>query len=123
MFSYKPETTKAEFAKTLSLTTELVSSVLNLEVPESLEQAVEQNFILPITYRNSSGNKLSNLLLKFDLPGGFEMELPALNPAPNLNNVWQLPNLEAEAQGKVELKGKFTTTSGLSSDIKIAVGF
>lgn len=123
LFSYKPETTKAEFAKTLSLTTELVSSVLNLEVPESLEQAVEQNFILPITYRNSSGNKLSNLLLKFDLPGGFEMELPALNPAPNLNNVWQLPNLEAEAQGKVELKGKFTTTSGLSSDIKIAVGF
>ncbi len=123
LFSYKPATTKAEFAKTLSLTTELVSSVLNLEVPESLEQAVDQNFILPITYRNSSGNKLSNLLLKFDLPGGFEMELPSLNPAPNLNNIWQLPNLEAEAQGKVELKGKFTTTLGVSSDIKIAVGF
>ena len=123
IITYEPENIKAQYAKTLSLTTEVVASVLNLELTGPAQLPEGQPLTLTADYQNSSAQALKGLVLRLTTPGGFELELPQLTPLPGTNNTWLLPDLEPLAKAKIELKGKFTevATAG-KQEIRVAVG-
>jgi len=121
--TYEPENIKAQYAKTLFLSTEVVASVLNLELSGPAQLPKGQVMALTATYRNSSTQTLKGLVLRLTMPGGFELELPQLTTLSGMNNTWLLPDLEPLNKAKVELKGKFTevATAG-QQEIRVAVG-
>ena len=121
--TYEPENIKAQYAKTLSFTTEVVASVLNLELVGPSQLPEGEDMTLAATYRNSSAQPLSGLVVRLTAPGGFELELPTLTPLSGATNTWFLADLEPLAEAKVEFKGRFTdiSTSG-QQELRVAVG-
>ncbi len=124
LIAYEPANIKAQFTKTLMVSTQLVASVVNLELQGPDKLAISQPATLAIKYRNSSTAKLVNLRLRLNLPGGFELEVPALAPEAGQNNIWKLPDLEPQSEGSFELKGKFSPAAqGVQQSVGVAVGF
>ncbi|MDP3986284.1 MAG: hypothetical protein U1C53_02885 [Candidatus Veblenbacteria bacterium] len=121
--TYEPENISAQYAKTLNVATQVVASVLNLELTGPAQLPEAEPLSLSATYRNSSAEPLSGLVVRFTSPGGFELELPQLTPLSGAGNTWLLPDLEPLAEGKVEFKGRFTEASAAGKqEIRVAVG-
>jgi hypothetical protein len=123
LFSYEPANFKAQFNKNVAFTTEIVTSVLNIDITNPDQLPIDQTLVLGITYKNSSTSKLTGALVKLTVPNGFELELPQLTPLVNSTNIWQLNDIEARGENKVELKGRFTSiaTPG-PQEFKLAIG-
>ncbi len=121
---YEPENLNAQYNKIVNASVKLVASVLNLELagPSQLP-AGGQPLVVSATYKNSSTSKLERLAVRLTSPGGFELEVPQLEPVPNSQSTWRLPDLEPKAEGKVEFKGTFTdaATAG-GQELRVAVG-
>lgn len=123
IITYEPGNINAQYARTLNFSTELVASVLNLELAGQAQLPSGEDLALTATYRNSSTEALTNLVVRLSLPSGFELDLPSLSAMPGANNTWFLPDLEPLAEGKIEFKGRFTEISSQGGqDIRVAVG-
>ena len=123
IITYEPGNINAQYARTLNFATEVVASVLNLELVGQAQLPVGEDLALTATYRNSSAQALTGLVIRLTVPGGFELDLPTLTAMPGANNTWFLPDLEPLAEAKVEFKGRFTELSSQETqDIRVAVG-
>jgi hypothetical protein len=123
VFTYEPDNFRAQFAKNVTVKTKIVASVVNVELTGPAQLPADQTLLLTATYRNSSANKLSGLVLRLTLPNGFELELPPLQPLSGSNNTWQLPDIEPRGEGKIELKGKFTEAAAAGNqEFRVIVG-
>ena len=123
VFTYEPENFRAQFAKNVTVKTKIVASVVNVELAGPAQLPADQPLLLTTTYRNSSANKLSGLVLSLTLPSGFELELPQLQPLSGSNNTWQLPDIEPRGEGKIELKGKFTEAAAAGNqEFRVTIG-
>ncbi len=121
--TYEPENINAQYARTLNFSTELVASVLNLELSGPTQLPVAESFNLTATYRNSSVQSLNGLVIRLIAPSGFELELPSLSALSGANNTWLLPELAPLMEAKVEFRGRFTDlVSPDKQVIKVAVG-
>jgi len=121
---YEPNNIKAQFTKTLSFSTKLVASAINLDLAGLAKVAVDQPVTLAVKYHNSSTAKLVGLRLRLNLPGGFDLEVPSLEAESGQNNVWRLRDLEPQGDGKFELKGKFSSASQVGDQsLGVAIGF
>lgn len=124
VLTYQPESFNAQFAKTVAATTEVVASVVTLELVSPPQLPIDQPLTLAVSYKNSSAGKLAGLLLRLTSPGGFELELPKLEPLPGGTSTWKLPDLEPRADGKLELKGRFTEAAQPGAqEFRLAIGF
>ncbi|MFH1867003.1 MAG: hypothetical protein ABIJ81_02880 [Patescibacteria group bacterium] len=123
VFTYEPANFRAQFAKTIFTSTELVASVLNLELDAPPQLPQDQDLSLKVTYNNTSTNALANLALKLSGPSGFELELPSLEAVPSEHNLWRLPPLEAKSDNELSLVGRFTTAASAGEqDFAVAIG-
>lgn len=121
--SYEPENIKAQYSKTLNFSTEVVASVLNLELSGQAQLPEGEVLALTATYKNSSAEVLKGLVMRLSMPGGFELELPSLSAFSGADNTWLLPDLEPLAEAKVEFKGRFTDVSVAGKqEIRVSVG-
>lgn len=124
VLTYEPESFKAQFAKTVSVVTEIVASVLTLNVTAPPQLPIDQPLSLLVSYRNSSANKLGGLVLRLTAPSGFELEVPTLEVFGKSGSAWKLADLEPRAEGKAELKGRFTDAAlAGAQELRLAVGF
>lgn len=123
IITYEPANINAQYSRTLNFSTEVVASVLNLELSGQNQLPEGDNLELTATYRNSSAQALTGLVVRLSAPGGFELEVPSLTPLSGVTNTWYLPDLEPLAEGKVEFKGRFTESSTAGKqEIRVAVG-
>lgn len=123
LFSYEPANFKAQFNKNVAFTTEIVTSVLNVDIASPTQLPIDQTLLLGVTYKNSSTNKLTGVLVRLTAPNGFELELPKLTPLPNSTDIWQLADVEARGENKIEFKGRFTNTATPGpQEFKLAIG-
>lgn len=121
--TYEPENITAQYSKTLNSVTKVVASVLNLELTGPTQLPTAEPLALTATYRNSSAEALTGLVVRFTSPGGFELELPSLTALPGTTNTWLLPDLEPKNEGKVEFKGRFTEAAAAGKqELRVAVG-
>ncbi|MBU1039423.1 hypothetical protein KKC17_04350 [Patescibacteria group bacterium] len=111
LLSYEPDNVRAQYSKSLSFGTELIASVINLEVTGPKELVLDQEALFKATYRNSSSEEIGGLLIRFVSPGGFELTIPELIKTDYSNNVWLLPDLEPNQESIVEFKGRFTLSA------------
>lgn len=123
LFTYQPANFRAQFARTALFTTQLVASVINVEIYAPPQLPRDQNLTLKISYNNTSVDKLSSLALKLIIPTGFELTLPNLENVIGQTNLWKLSDLEAKTKAEMELSGKFTNAalSG-NQEFAIAIG-
>ncbi|MBI5466505.1 MAG: hypothetical protein HY974_04410 [Candidatus Kerfeldbacteria bacterium] len=123
VLTYEPDNFRAQFAKSVTVKTQIVASVVNVEVSGPTQLPADQTLLLTVTYRNSSANKLTGLVLRLTSPGGFELELPQLEPLSGSNNTWKLPDIEPRGEGKIELRGKFTEAAIAGNQgFRLAIG-
>lgn len=108
---YEPDNIKAQYNKNIDFTTELIASVVNLEMTGPTQAAIGQDLTWQLTYKNSSENTMSGLVLKLDLPQGFQLTVPKLQPVADGINTWQLSDLTSKQEVKMDVNGKFTDTS------------
>lgn len=108
LVTYQPTNFNAHFTKAATMSTDIVASVLNLEVSAPQQLPADQPLSLNITYHSSATSKLTGLLLKFTAPGGFQLDVPQLPAWNGTTDTWTLPDLDPKAQGQVALTGKFT---------------
>ncbi len=124
VLTYEPENLKAQFAKTMTASTEVVASVVSLEVLSPPQLPLDQPLVLTVNYHNSSTGKLTGLATRLIVPGGFELEVPKLEPVTGSTSTWKLADLEPRAEGTFELRGRFTTAAQPGSqELRLAVGF
>ncbi len=121
VFSYQPDNFQSSFNKTLFTQTELVASVVTLELQAPTQVPIEQDMVLVVNYTNNSTDELSSLAIRLNPPSGFELEQPKLEAATGENNIWKLPILKSKGKGRIEFKGKFNSGVG-SGDREFAVG-
>ncbi|MFH1111858.1 MAG: hypothetical protein V1712_02190, partial [Patescibacteria group bacterium] len=123
VFTYEPSNFKAQFAKTVFFSTELIASVVtvDLEVPSQLP--FDQDLVLKVKYNNTSTAVLPNLALKLISPTGFELDLPKLQQVIGETNLWKLEDLLAKGTGEVNFNGRFTTAANAGlQDFSVAIG-
>lgn len=124
VLTYEPETFKAQFAKTVDATTQLVASVVNLDVASPAQLPIDEPLTLALTYHNSSTTTLSGLLLRLTAPTGFTLDVPKLAAWNSSASTWQLPDVAPRADGTLNLTGKFTDTAQAGQqEFHLAVGF
>ncbi len=122
--TYEPANLNAQFTRTLTTTTRVVASVVNLEAAAPAQAASGQPYALSLRYRNSSEAKLTNLVLKLTVPPGFELEVPPLEPVPSATNEWKLGTLEPKAEANLDLRGRFTEVANPGpQEFRVAIGF
>lgn len=124
VLTYEPDSFKAQFAKTVEATTQLVASVVNLDVTSPAQLPIDEPLTLALTYHNSSTNKLTGLLLRLTAPTGFQLDVPKLATWNSSPATWQLPELAPRADGTLNLTGKFTDAAQAGQqEFHLAVGF
>ncbi|MFZ5391033.1 MAG: hypothetical protein ACOZAJ_02035, partial [Patescibacteria group bacterium] len=111
VLSYEPDNVRVQYSKNLSFSTEIIASVINLEVAGPTELVLDQEALFKATYRNSSTDKISGLLIRLVSPGGFELAVPDLTKTDYSNNIWLLSDLEPNQEASVEFKGRFTLSA------------
>jgi len=121
--TFQPENLSARFSRTVTATTEIIASVVNLDISGPAQQPIDQPLTIKVNYKNSSIVKVSNLALRFTSPAGFTLQLPQLEAVVNSNNIWRLADLNPKSEGKLELVGNFSETVQIvPQEFKIAVG-
>lgn len=123
LLAYEPENFRAQFTKGASTSTEIIASVLNLDVKVPAQLPIDQSLKLAVSYRNSSANALSGLVVRLTLPSGFQLDVPELEVFGGSVNSWKLPNLEPKSEGEREFVGRFTSTAQAGTqEFKVAIG-
>lgn len=105
--TYEPQNVKAQFSKTLTASTEVVASVLHLEVESPTQAFGTQPITFKASYKNASGSKLSGIVITFVGPAGFTLVSPQLEKLPNVEATWKLPDLEPSAEAMYDFIGQF----------------
>jgi len=108
VISYQPSNVNAQYAKTLTFTTEVTASAINLTVDGPSQLVVDQTANFKVSYHNSSTDKLVGLMVRLVTPGGFVLDVPQLSPVANSANTWSLPDLDVGQSADLNLTGHFT---------------
>lgn len=123
IITYEPANIKAQYSRTLNFVTQVVASVLNLELSSPAQVPIGEELVLKMSYRNSSAQPLSRLVVRLLAPAGFELTMPSLEPLAGAVNTWLLPNLDPLGQGEMEFKGRFTDlVNAGQQEMRVAVG-
>ncbi len=104
--NYKLANSSLPFSEESRFSVKLVAAQIALDIigPQSTNNA--QLVTYEISYKNNSMERVGNARIKLQLPDGFAFA--AAQPEPDLgNNIWNVPDLEPNAEGKIQLQGSF----------------
>ena len=118
--TYKPSNFNSTFQKIAKLEIEIFGSVFDgsLEGPDKISVGSDAEYEL--VYKNKSNETLKNLAIEAVLPADFMAS--SSTPAIDKNNRWLLEKLEAQAEGRVKLRGSFNSGAKGSRDISLKLG-
>ncbi len=130
--SFQPENFSSQFKETASFSSQITSSIIEIELDGPEQALLEKQITYKIKYRNSSDQDLSNIKIIANYPANFVFKSSDPKPstedsdARNLNNQWLIDKLEKRQEGEIEINGGYIKTaddnSGMAS-LGVQIGF
>ncbi|HLC89389.1 MAG TPA: hypothetical protein VJG65_00330 [Patescibacteria group bacterium] len=128
--SYQPQNFSSPFKESQSFTSQITSSILNLEVEGPAQILPEKKVNYKITYENSSEQDLKNVKILIDYPANFVFQESEPKPysepneARNFNNQWLIEEILAKEKGEILINGGYLAKEDQSAaEFKVKIGF
>nr|AQS29736.1 hypothetical protein [uncultured bacterium] len=111
--SFQPENFSSSFKEVTSFSSQITSSILEINVDGPAQILSEKKTTYKINYRNTSDQDLENVKILVIYPSNFIFQ--ESNPQPfsreddarNLNNQWLIDKLEKNQEGEIEISGGY----------------
>lgn len=128
--SFQPENFSSSFKETASFSSQVTSSILEIELDGPTQILIEKKATYKIKYRNASDQDLENIKVSVLYPTNFVFQAaePAAffreEDARNLNNQWLIETLEKNQEGEIEITGGYLADQDFPEvDFKVQIGF
>jgi len=129
--AFEPTSFSATFNETASLSQQITSSILEIEVEGPVETLPEKKIEYIVKYKNSSDKTLENVKLQIIYPLNFVYQSAEPEPyqgeedeiARKLNNIWQFESVESEFEGSVLIKGGYVADDEEEKNFIVQIGF
>ena len=128
--SYRPENFSSIFKDIQSFSSQITSSILEINVEGPEQILPEKKATYKILYRNDSDQDLAKIKVLVDYPANFIFQEALPEPfhkeedARNLNNQWIIENLEKNQEGEIEITGGFLADEQIpSANFNVQIGF
>jgi hypothetical protein len=107
---YRVEGSNAIFVKEVPYQVTISSAPIDLSIDAPNQASPNQDITLDAKAILNAGNPVSNILVRFDYPVGFQFE--SATPTPSFgNNVWTLGDLSPGAERDIKVTGKMIEVS------------
>jgi uncharacterized repeat protein (TIGR01451 family) len=128
--SFQPENFSSTFKETSSFSSQITSSILEINLDGPKQMLPEKKTSYKITYKNNSDQDLENIKVLVNYPPNFVFQeaSPAASrnedDARNLNNQWLIESLGKNEEGEIEISGGFLANPDLDlSVLAVQIGF
>lgn len=128
--SYRPENFSSVFKQTVDFSSQITSSILQINVEGPTQILPEKKATYKISYRNNSEQNLENIKILVEYPTNFIFQEAEPKPfyreedARNLNNQWLIDKLEKKQEGEIEIIGGYLADQNYPTvDFKVQIGF
>jgi len=111
--SFIPENFSSIFKESSSFSSQITSSILELDVEGPEQILAEKKATYKISYKNNSEQTLEKIKIRVNYSANFIFQESTPEPfkqeddARNLNNEWVIENLEQNQEGEVEIIGGY----------------
>ncbi|MFA5029553.1 MAG: hypothetical protein WC518_02250 [Patescibacteria group bacterium] len=110
VLEFKPANMNATFKQEAAVDAKVASSLVNLSLAGPEKVLANQEIEYELTYQNLSEQKLTDLEMVVDYPEGFVATSAEPEAKEGNNNLWEIKELEAKAEGKIKIKGNYSAT-------------
>ncbi|MFA6410601.1 MAG: hypothetical protein WCW26_03455, partial [Candidatus Buchananbacteria bacterium] len=128
--SFQPLNFSSSFKETTSFSSQITSSILEINVEGPTQVLPEKKATYKITYKNNSDKDLEKVKVAVIYPTNFVFQeaLPAATmrqgAARNLNNEWLIDNLAKQQEGTIEITGGYVVSDqATSANFTAQIGF
>jgi len=128
--TFQPENFSSAFKETTSFSSQITSSILEINISGPEQILPEKKATYKISYRNNSEQDLAKIKILAVYPANFIFQESSPEPfkeegdARNLNNQWLIENLEKKQEGEIEITGGYLSDDQASeANFKIQIGF
>jgi len=128
--SFQPENFSSVFKETSSFSSQITSSILEINIDGPKQILAEKKATYKINYRNTSDQDLENIKILVLYPDNFIFQGAVPEPfsreedARNLNNQWIIDRLEKNKEGEIEVTGGYLSKEDLPEvDFMAQIGF
>lgn len=128
--SYRPENFSSSFKESQSFSSQITSSILELEIEGPDKILPERKVEYKIKYKNNSEQQLANIKILVEYPENFVFQeaIPEAfsreEDARRLNNQWIVEALDQNQEGEIEIIGGYIVEEDVNQvDLKVQIGF
>lgn len=128
--SYRPENFSSSFKESRSFSSQITSSILELEIEGPEQILTEKKVEYKIIYKNNSEQKLTNIkiLVEYQENFVFQEAIPEAfsreEDARKLNNQWIIETLDKNQEGEIEIIGGYLAEEDVDQvNLKVQIGF
>ena len=128
--SFQPENFSSSFKEATSFSSQITSSILEIELDGPEQILTEKKTTYTIKYRNTSDQDLENIQILVLYPQNFVFQESEPEPfsreedARNLNNKWIVETLAKNQEGEIEITGGYLTDDEISeANFTVQIGF
>src|SRR3989344_4305960 len=128
--SFIPENFSSIFKESSSFSSQITSSILELDVEGPEQILAEKKATYKISYKNNSEQTLEKIKIRVNYSANFIFQESTPEPfkqeddARNLNNEWVIENLEQNQEGEVEIIGGYVEEEDIEKvDFTVEIGF
>ncbi len=128
--SFQPENFSSAFKESTSFSSQITSSILEIDLEGPDQILVEKKATYKIIYRNTSDQDLSNIKVLVFYPANFVFQQASPEPfsreeeARKLNNQWLIENLAKNQEGEIEITGGYLAPQDSpEAEFKVQIGF
>lgn len=111
--SFQPENFSSVFKETASFSSQITSSILEIDLEGPAQILAEKKATYKISYKNNSEQDLTQIKILVIYPANFIFQEATPEPfyrqedARKLNNHWIIENLEKNQEGEIEITGGY----------------
>jgi len=127
--SFIPENFESIFKETTSFSSQITSSILEINLEGPKQTLSEKKVTYKITYRNTSDEDLKDVQIVALYPAGFIFQKASPEPftkgqvARDINNIWFFDTLEGQEDGEITIEGGYTSDEQDQVDFTVQIGF
>ncbi len=128
--TFKPQNFSSVFKETGSFSSQITSSILELNLEGPAQILPEKKAIYRINYANNSDQDLEQIKIIVEYPANFIFQEAEPKPfhlegeARNLNNEWQIDSLDKKTSGEIEITGGYVVDKNIPvANFKVKIGF
>jgi len=122
VLNYRPANFNSDFQEATSLTSQITSSVIGLELEHDDQVVAGEETPLTIKITNNKKDNLSKVKITLNFPDSFIVDEESFDPEPDPETgSWIIENLKSSEDSKIKLNGSFAEDSADKEQIAVTV--